>query len=600
MDSAFSSPPAAGVAPSPRARWFWPCVGLLLAIHGGMGFHAATTLSPTHDEYWHLPVGLLTWQTGRFDFDSINPPLARLWCALPHALAGVSSGDWSAAHDAFGYGDAFLAAHAADFEEQFFRGRVQTILLSLLTGVWLAHWSRSIFGPRGGALTAALYACCPNVLAHAALVTPDVPLTCAFVITLHAAWVYARKPRLTTALWLGICLGGAQLVKFTALLLFPAVPVLWLCLVLFRRGESGYASCRSRERLAQGVLLVMSACVVWNAGYLFQGTGERLAEHPFESHSLAGWNRAPDWVRRIPLPWPRDYLTGLDRQRQIMEGEHPVYLDGEWRTTGFPSYFVSAWVYKTPHAVQWVLAMSLAAWLLPVCRIFPGAPRGRWRECLGVLLPCALLVGIASSSGMQLGLRYILPVYPLLYVFAGQLPGRLCSAASLSAPAVVRWSVVVALLCVPLSLRHAPEYLAYFNELSGGVAQGERHLLDSNLDWGQDLGFLRQYVQSRREISDLKVAYFGMVPPAAYQLKYTLPETQRLQPGWYAISLNFVQGRPHTLREPDGTIRSVGLDALGSFRFFTPRARVGASINVYYLTIDDLRRYAAAVHHAQR
>jgi hypothetical protein len=60
-----------------------------------------------------------------------------------------------------------------------------------------------------------------------------------------------------------------------------------------------------------------------------------------------------------------------------------------------------------------------------------------------------------------------------------------------------------------------PSYLAYFNELGGGPRQGWRHLVDSSLDWGQDLKGLRLWM-ARNRVAEVKLAYFGTADTRYY------------------------------------------------------------------------------------
>jgi hypothetical protein len=134
-----------------------------------------------------------------------------------------------------------------------------------------------------------------------------------------------------------------------------------------------------------------------------------------------------------------------------------------------------------------------------------------------------------------------------------------------------------------LSVRHHPHHLAYFNELAGGPSNGHMHLLDSNIDWGQDLRALKQFLDENR-IDDVGLAYFGTVPPSSLGIRYHVPPRDS-RPGWYAVSTNFLQGRPGGLRNPDGSIRLVDFDEFGYFRWFmkTPALveRIGYSIWVF-------------------
>ncbi|MGQ0636554.1 MAG: ArnT family glycosyltransferase [Planctomycetaceae bacterium] len=583
---------------SPRASWL---IGALLLIHLALGIDAARRLTVTHDEYWHLPAGLLGWIEGRFDYDNLNPPLTRLWAALPVVLT-QSEGQTDAAPPPSGLdslGHWLLAYAPADYTWNYSLARAMNLLWSLAAAVILALWSRQLFGERAACLTVALWTFCPNVLAHAALVTPDVGASCLFLATLYALWCYAQAPSWRGAGLFGILLGLAQLAKFTNLLLYP-LSIVMLALARAARQPASAPSTiapppaavsppadgpTQRPIFAAGLggmlWQVLAAwllsLVVLNAGYFFDGSGRTLEFFRFQHFAppaLKTW--FPAW-RSIPILLPEQYVEGLAHQKQIMDSPHPVYLDGQWSTSGFTDYFVKALLYKLPHATQALLVLGA----LFALRSRGG--RGTFSTQALLWLPVLALVAVASATGMQLGVRYLLPAFPFVMLLAGQC-GRW-----LDWPRYRVRSAVVALfaLALPLSLRYHPQHLAYFNELAGGPVGGRSHLLDSNLDWGQDLRELAQWLRTH-QIDDVGLAYFGMLPPAELGINYHVPP-RNPAPGWYAVSVNFVMGRPHTVRNSDGEMRSADFDEFGWFRYFQPTTRIGTSIDVYHITPDDLR-----------
>lgn len=203
-------------------------------------------------------------------------------------------------------------------------------------------------------------------------------------------------------------------------------------------------------------------------------------------------------------------------------------------------------------------------------------------------LPTVMLIGMASTSGMQLGVRYILPALPLMFLGIGEI------AVAWDWPRFGRQQIaVVALLLVCDPWRVHPEYLAYFNELAGGVEGGRAHLLDSNLDWGQDLHELSHFLDEH-PIPSMTLAYFGTMPPEALGVHYTLPPSGTPQPGWHAVSVNFVMGRPHGARDGRGGMRQLNIGEFAYFNAFEPRHRCGASLEIYHITDDDVRRWYAA------
>ena len=558
------------------SRLVWALIGLLALGHAGLAFDCARHMSVTADEYWHLPVGLLSLKTGLFHFDPLNPPLIRTWAAVP--LLFTSASVDATQTDLYALGDTFLAANAQHYDWLFLLGRCMVILLSVATGLSLALWARQMFGPAAACLTALLWFTDPTVIAHGSLVTTDMGVTLFFVLTLFALWRFARGPNWKWALAFGVLLGLAQLTKYTALLLYPLSVLLWLVLRLRAQNAA--------KRSVKSIVIQWAAALaislgVLNAGYLFRGSCSSFGAYQFQCQTLKQLSEDCPWLRALPVLLPYDYVVGIDRQRHVMEGTHPVYLEAEWKNSPFPHYYVMALIYKLPHATHALMLLSVVFLL----RSLQEPRRDRLQLFLG--LPVLLLLMLGGGMGMQLGIRYVLPIFPLLTLFASQ---SVCW---------LKWSryrlrsclILAAVAATPLALRHHPHHLAYFNELAGGPLNGRWHLLDSNLDWGQDLRELKRFLDEQ-SLGHVGLAYFGTAPPASLGIQYHVPPPFPTL-GWHAVSVNFVFGRPHTVRTMQGETHSLGLNALGYFRFFEPISHVGYSIDVFHLTEADLTRWRA-------
>ncbi|HLJ11392.1 MAG TPA: glycosyltransferase family 39 protein [Planctomycetaceae bacterium] len=551
---------------SPR----WLCIGAFLAIHLVLGIDAAGRLTVTHDEYWHLPAGLLAWKAGRFDADNLNPPLTRMWDALPLLFTSARVDGSLPAGDAFGLGDRFSADNRAQYDRDLTLARSMNLLFSVLTGLLLAVWANELFGAKSACLAVAVWCCCPTALAHAALVTPDMGATCLFTASLFFCWRFSNRPAGRGAFILGTLLGLAQLAKFTNLLLFPLCAATWF---IVRARNSAVIRRSWKTNLTQAICAAAIAAAVLNAGYFFRGSFSALRTYHFQSRLFGRMAQVFHSLDGLPVPLPRDYVEGLDHQQRMIESLHPVYLDGIWSQHGFADYYLRALEYKLPHAVQ-ALVIALA-----LCLAFPGGLARLGRVQLLLWIPVIALLATASSIGMQLGIRYVLPTLPLAYLAVSQ---------------TARWfvwkrfpirtlAVTPLIIALPFSLRYHPHHLAYFNELAGGPEGGRAHLLDSNLDWGQDLRALADYLH-QRHIDHIGLAYFGMLPPSELGIHYRLPPSYRPEEGWFAVSANFLYGRPHTIRNPDGSLRSANFDEFGYFRHFSPIARIGYSIEVFHIS----------------
>lgn len=522
--------------------WLIPVVIILLLVHLGLAFFSLKDKSPTADEFAHLPAGAYYWLTGDFSLYGKNPPLVKLWCGWPVLAGGAEvqtgekfneSGDWRP----WAYATRFMRDNAADYHHLFTLGRLPNLVLSVGLGLVVFFWARSLFGDRGGLIALLAYALSPNILAHARLVTMDIGLCLFFTLTLFLLWRFLKRPTAMSAILLGLALGLASLTKFSALLLLPLLPVFFLIRVglastekkaLFRRGLAG---------LAASFLI---ALLVINAGYGFRRTPTDIREMPVVSEFFQSLAAGP--LGAFSWPAPRDYLQGLDRQKKDAEtGVFPNYLNGEFSPKGWWIYFSYAWLVKTPAAIQAALILALGLWLGGRCR--------GWPDMLFLWLPIAALwVVLSFFNHINAGLRYFLPAQPLIFVFLGSL-GRFRPLSSWRGRAV---AAVLAGVFVLEGIWAYPHYLAYFNPVFVPRSEARFHLLDSNLDWGQDLKHLKAYLD-RRGLRKISLAYFGHADPKIYGIEYDLA-AETPTSGTVAVSANLLMGLPYPLTYPDQPI----------------------------------------------
>lgn len=469
--SAFSKRPAEAAATAAAA--------LLLALFFLRAMHAAGQQSLSYDEPPHLAAGLYYLLDGAYFLNPEHPPLAKLLSgaflrplSLEHPDSTPAPGEdlnewqWELARR-------FLAANRPRLATVVFYARLPLALLGVLLGGLILAWAGRLFG-RGPALLALfLYASCPAFLAHAPLVTTDVPLTLFAVAAFYffrrlLADPGDRRALLCCALAVGLALAT----KYSALLCLPPA---FLLVIAHRRL---WPLPGQRPGRPPGIRLAGAAALALLVLLL--------------SYRLAG------------AAW---YYRGLVELVYQQRHFHWVtFLNGALSENGFRSYFAWALLLKTPPAALLIIALGGVAWR----RI----PRDD-RLCLAY--PALVFFAAATFSGRQLGIRYILPVYAFLYVgvaafAAGPLP---------SLPRAAR-RLVPALLVLWLGLESAfahPFYLGYFNQLGGGARGGWHHLLDSNIDWGQDLKHLARFLREEGDPA-LILSYDGSYDPALYGIRY--------------------------------------------------------------------------------
>lgn len=522
----------------------------LLTIHAGLLAYSATRHSPTHLEPAFLVSGISHWQLRRFELYRVNPPLPRMIAALPVLAAGCKT-DWSRFDDSpgsrpeFPLGERFVSLNGERSLWLFTLARWTCIPFSLVGGFACFLWSRDLYGSIAGLASLLLWCSSPNILAHAELVTPDAPAAALGVLAGYLFWRWLRHPTWGRALWAGLGLGLAELTKMSWLILFALWPLLWIAWHLIPRthrfasalAETSIPRQTQPKFLGEAMQLLATlglGLYVINVGYACDQTLMPLRDFAFVSEAFAGSRPGSKGGNRFdqtclgafPIPLPKQFLLGIDLQKRDFEDyDHPSYLKGTWAQRGWWYYYLYGLWVKVPHGAQ---VLFLVACILtvagrgsPLRRVQRSAEpslRITWRDELVLLAPAASLFALASSqTEFTHHFRYVLPTLALLTVFLGKTAQTAeCSRLTPSLQMVLTAAIVPAATVgsVASSLWVFPHSLSYFNELAGGPANGHRHMLHSNLDWGQNLLIVKDFLRSSHDKSAL-LLYRGAFCPVA-------------------------------------------------------------------------------------
>lgn len=561
--------------------------------------------SPTVDEYAHLPAGLRALRFGDLELYGKTPPLARQLFSLPALAASpelppAPPGNRMAGWYPWRYADLFVASNLSERGPAYVHGlyrraRGGVIALSLLLAVAVYAWARAAWGAVAGVAALAFLTVEPNLLAHGRLATTDVPAALGVTAAVGLATLAVWRPRPAAVLAAGLAAGAALASKHTAVLIAPV----WIGLAVVATADRLRAR-TGRPWLPAAVVAMAGALALASlaAAYGFSGVGARLRELPLASASLQRLAASP--AGALPLPLPAAWVAGLDAQRADLEYvEWPNYLLGRWSADGWWYYYPLALVLKTPLGLLAALALAAAAALR--LRIRGGPPRRADRSELARLtawtagLSLAALLGTATfATAVHTGVRWVLPAIPFIALALGGLASRSGRRTRLLLAGC--WLVAVA----EVAAVH-PHHLAFFNRAAGGPDDGWRLLASSNVDWGQDLVYLRRELD-RRGIRTVRLAYFGHADPAAYGIRYTVPlpgasgadavlgrnddGSLVLAPGWYAISANHLVGHPYVVNDHGRWLataadRRFGHDLFASLRVREPDAVVGGSVLLY-------------------
>ncbi len=514
----------------------------------------------TSDEPAHIATGMEWLDRGTYNLEHLHPPLARVMTAVgPYLLGRRSEDDRGLAARGnrilYGSSDYFGVLAAARW------GVVPFFLVALVT-VWL--WSRRLFGPWAALFSALIFSMLPEPLAHGGLATTDMAGAATVLAAYATIAAWTHRPSWYRALGVGFTMGLALLSKFSSVLFLPLGAII-IVAVLARKGRLRL----SRGRITAQILLVLllALFVVW-AGYRFSfGTVASVSKRVREEAARVEPDTAVRRVLRVaasevPVPAP-EFLSGIEAVRQYNRSGQLAYLFGEVRQDGWWYYYPVALLVKTPIAF---LLLTIFATLS--LRRFP------LRE--GKLLPILLALGIltvACTAHLDLGIRYVLIVYPLLSIPAGAAVMLLWRR---------RWGRVMGAglmgwLILASALAH-PDYLAYFNVAAR--PWDDRILLDSNLDWGQDLDRLEHVLEQKRA-SSVALSYFGTARPEAHlriPIRPLFPDV--VTPGWIAISEMNLKGVGFGRGPVEGGTSMEGFQWLDSYG--RPEM-VGHSIRLYHV-----------------
>ena len=442
-------------------------------------FLSMQNLSPTYDEGDHYAYGVkvLNGNTDRLVhrsgiIDDSKMPITALNAIPAQVAAQLPSG------------------HLRNFLQRMTAARFVTVLFSALVAWLVFSWSRSLYGFVPGIASLLLYIFDPNIIAHSQLITTDVYATGMIAFACYWLWRYSNTRKVADGLMFALILGISQLAKYTAIALFP----LSLLALIGHDWFSAkiYDKKYFRALLLSVLLVVVISLLIINAGYLFNRTFTAFKDYQFESQGLQ-WTQAEfPWLGGLPVPVPYPFLQGVDlvfyRVSTGFDIGQPYLLGHLAGAGGFKGYYFAASFFKVPIATQIILWTSFVVYLWDKKR------RARfWQNEIFILLPVAFFVIYFNFFySVQIGIRFYLVIFPLLYVFAGQL---------LQEWAGFKWIPkailsVLAIYLVVSVLSYYPHYISYFNEFVWNRTMSYKYLLDSNLDWGQNKNYLSQYMKA--------------------------------------------------------------------------------------------------------
>jgi hypothetical protein len=547
-------------------------LALFIVLCVGSGWNT----SPTFDEPFFIGAGYSFLKGDVHAQPTGNLVLAEKWVALPLLAMKVEPPTEEEYHVAeTQLRNAYWLSLFRSKANMFARLRAARAMSTLL-GVALAlvvfFWSRRLHGAGAGLISLAFCCLCPVVIANSGLATTDIAVTLFFSLAVWSVWTLLHWVSGWTVLRCGLAVGGLMATKLSGVLIVP-MAVLMLAAKLGLRHPVTVAlpgrAAREETAASRQFFLLVSAALaaalvayftLWAAfgfqysfgmqtptgsyhWYLFEGQPEGLI-----SNYVA-------WCREFRL-FPEHFLIDV-RLLGLTIHHHREFLSGEYSQAGWWYFFPVAWFFKTPISFLIALLAGVIV-VLQACRRrliktadgAAAAPAINFYEFTPLAVLFVVYLGVTMAGTANIGIRHLLPVYPVLFILAGVLArarwGR--RSGPVLAVALMVWSA-----CEVWAVY--PQTLAYFNEFAGGPKDGYRILVDSSYDWGQDLPAVEKWIARRAgqpgPKSPVYFSYFGsgvlslfnldgvvllpswFDPPRSFQLT--------LKPGTYMISATMLE-----------------------------------------------------------
>ena len=455
----------------------------------------------TIDEAAHIACGMEWLDKHTYKQEDQHPPLARAAVALGPYLLGIRSQQQPNTSQE---GAEILKAQGK-LDRNLKAARAGTLPFFWISCAAVFLCARKLLNPICCTAAVLLWTNLPPVLAHASLATTDMAMTAMLGCAGLAAVNLFESPSLDRAINLGIFAALAMLCKFSS------IPFLvFSLLALFLWHPKLLLQLRVRQISYLLPALASFSLIIW-ATYHFS----------FGPVSKFGFN--------LPAP---EFFNGLISVKEHNEQGHMAYLLGAFSNFGFPSYYPVVLLVKTPLPFLGLILIGACICLY------------EWKQAARYGYPLVFSIGIlvfaTLFSHINIGVRHVLPIYLGFSVVAAFGMQRM-----LATQKSALLASMLSIWVVGSSAKAHPDYLAYFNEAAGN--EPERILIDSDLDWGQDMKRLAVRLQQ------LNVSEFTYLPLIYLELagvefpSVRVMDMEHVSPGWHAAHITALKLQQHEI-----------------------------------------------------
>ena len=393
-----------------------------------------------------------------------------------------------------------------------YMGRISTILFSLLLAFYVFRWTNELYGAMPAFFSLFIYMVSPNIIAHSGLVTVDLYAAGMITISLYYFWKFLNYGGWNRGLVSALTLGISQLAKYTCVYLYP----IFLLIVTIRflsnifinnKTDYNYIVKHIKSFIWILFCFILVSIVLINIGFVFNKTFTPFGEYKFRSNLFTALQTKFSAISGLPVPLPYAYVDGLDYVKYLDDTgktHASVYLFEKLKEPGksFIGYYFIAFLFKEPIAIQIFILLAFVVYIFNIKKF------NFLNNELLLFIPIILFaIYFNFFFKTQIGIRYYLVIFPLLYVFSGSLV-RGWGEWELKQKAAI---AILAIYLVASVISYYPHYISYFNELVFNRKMAFKILADSNIHWGQNKFYLEKYLDKHPNITvaDISLTWEG-------------------------------------------------------------------------------------------
>lgn len=509
-----------------------------------------------YDERRYIGVGKYLIHTGNFKYKAIDhhPPLSYyinsiFLLPLNFPEKAYQSDDWyvNGSEMIFHSGyNPFLIT---------FLARSPFIILSLILAIIVMKFTENLYGIKSAMLALFLYTFSITIISHSNLVLTDLTVTFFVFLTMYYFWKLMNKYNWKHLFLTGLFFGLAQLSKITAIILLPSLVILFI----FESYKNGIFKKKNILRFLKIFLTIsiVGLLVIWSGyGFSFYPLKDAVPSNDADkaydrlnkifSNEFA--KKTSFYVfEKVPVPFPSYFLVYGYLSSLAIEGTER-YFFGKIIEKSVWYYQFVVFLLKTQISLLVLIALAII--------FFNKIKSKKTVNELYLILPVLLLLFLLMFHKTTMAVSHIIPVYPFLIVFVSKM-------ANLKNKLIKILLVIVILHYFLSAIFAFPNYFSYFNEFIGGSKNGHRYLGGGNIDNGQNLPQLKEFM-IQNNIQKINLSYLGSVDPKEYGINYDYMASPNFQPwvmsnkayyklnetnggckkrnGWVAISASNYQG----------------------------------------------------------